>query len=425
MKTGTILLSSLCALTAITLVSAQDSLNVSQVGQIILPVNQLVLQNNHAYTSSGSDRVFYDVDVSNPAAPFVADSCSIGYIGQYPGWNTCLHGDYAYIPGYSHLSIVDLNQMAQVYFDTSGQNLRLEKMAVSGDMACAIGSDSTWEQMIFKVLGFDGYMPYVVGECIFTSPYSPREIVIQGNYAYLACDLYGLQIVNISDPTHPTMAGHLYTPGYAWGLAVQGNYVYMAEHYAGLRIIDVSDPEAPHQVGTCILTGSTQGVAVIGSTAYVADGVTGGLRIVDVSDPTTPIEIGWYDSPGCAHHLAVNGGYIYMADYPYLGIYNFVTTLPVPPPAPVPSAAAFALGSAYPNPFNPSTVIRYQTQQASQVSLKIYDTAGRLVETLADSWREAGSYQTVFDGAEFPAGIYLYRLTAGSRGATGKMALVK
>jgi hypothetical protein len=85
----------------------------------------------------------------------------------------------------------------------------------------------------------------------------------------------------------------------------------------------------------------------------------------------------------------------------------------------------FALQGAYPNPFNPATDIRYQIPDARHVSLKVYDTAGRLVAILADGWQEAGTHQATFNGSNLASGVYLYTLTTGSNHAAGKMVLMK
>jgi hypothetical protein len=86
---------------------------------------------------------------------------------------------------------------------------------------------------------------------------------------------------------------------------------------------------------------------------------------------------------------------------------------------------SFALVGASPNPFNPSTAISYQLSANSFVSLKVYDTAGRLVATLVNGMRETGTHQVTFDGSNLASGVYLYSLTAGSYSATGKMVLLK
>ncbi len=93
--------------------------------------------------------------------------------------------------------------------------------------------------------------------------------------------------------------------------------------------------------------------------------------------------------------------------------------------APRATPGELALLRAYPNPFNPSTVASFELRVPSQVSLKVYDTAGRLVATLVDGWREAGVQEVTFDGSGLAAGIYIYRLTTGEFTASGKMVLMK
>ena len=78
-----------------------------------------------------------------------------------------------------------------------------------------------------------------------------------------------------------------------------------------------------------------------------------------------------------------------------------------------------------PNPFNPSTTIRFDLPAAGQVSLAVYDVSGRLVATLADGLRQAGAHEVTFDGSGLASGVYLYRISAGQRTATGKMVLLK
>jgi len=87
--------------------------------------------------------------------------------------------------------------------------------------------------------------------------------------------------------------------------------------------------------------------------------------------------------------------------------------------------AQFALGGAYPNPFNPSTVASFELPDASYVSLRVYDTAGKLIATLVNGWRQAGSHEETFDGTGLPSGVYLLRLEAGKYSAVQKMVLLK
>jgi len=85
----------------------------------------------------------------------------------------------------------------------------------------------------------------------------------------------------------------------------------------------------------------------------------------------------------------------------------------------------YTLGQNHPNPFNPITAISYQLPADSYVSLRVYDTAGRLVMTVVNGWRAAGSYEATFDGSSLASGIYVYRLEAGNFSAVKKMILMK
>jgi len=83
------------------------------------------------------------------------------------------------------------------------------------------------------------------------------------------------------------------------------------------------------------------------------------------------------------------------------------------------------LMSAYPNPFNPSTVISYQLQDANNTKLTIFDMQGREVTKLVDGYRNAGSHEVTFDGSGLASGIYFAGLSAGDLIQIKKLLLLK
>src|SRR4030095_589340 len=85
----------------------------------------------------------------------------------------------------------------------------------------------------------------------------------------------------------------------------------------------------------------------------------------------------------------------------------------------------FNLTQNFPNPFNPSTTIKYSVPVNSQVSLKVYNTTGQVVATLAEGMQDAGNYEISFNASNFSSGVYYYRLSAGSFTETRKMTLIK
>jgi hypothetical protein len=95
------------------------------------------------------------------------------------------------------------------------------------------------------------------------------------------------------------------------------------------------------------------------------------------------------------------------------------------------SPARFHLYAPVPNPFNPTTLIRYDLATASTVSLRIYDVTGNLVRKLVDGvHQEADTHAVLWNGTDergqgVAAGLYFYRLTTESFTAMGKMVLVR
>jgi len=85
----------------------------------------------------------------------------------------------------------------------------------------------------------------------------------------------------------------------------------------------------------------------------------------------------------------------------------------------------YRLYNNYPNPFNPSTTIRYELKQEGSVSLKIYDVLGREVAALVNERQSAGPHAVVFDATRFATGAYFYTLHAGAFVKTEKMMVLK
>ena len=80
----------------------------------------------------------------------------------------------------------------------------------------------------------------------------------------------------------------------------------------------------------------------------------------------------------------------------------------------------------YPNPFNPTTTIRYALVEEENVRIEVFDILGRRVQTLVDNEQQSAGWYTVeFDGSALASGTYIYRLVAGNEIKTGKMMLVK
>ncbi len=85
----------------------------------------------------------------------------------------------------------------------------------------------------------------------------------------------------------------------------------------------------------------------------------------------------------------------------------------------------YSLTQNFPNPFNPSTIIKFNLAKAGFASLKLYDVLGKEVASILSSELEAGPYEVSFDASNLPSGTYFYTLTSGSFTETRKMLLLK
>jgi hypothetical protein len=85
----------------------------------------------------------------------------------------------------------------------------------------------------------------------------------------------------------------------------------------------------------------------------------------------------------------------------------------------------FVLLQNHPNPFNPSTTIRFDLAADRDVSLKVYNALGQVVSELVSGHRPAGRYSVAWDASGFASGVYFYRLEAGSFVQTRKLIVLK
>lgn len=102
------------------------------------------------------------------------------------------------------------------------------------------------------------------------------------------------------------------------------------------------------------------------------------------------------------------------------------TTTGAPPIA----SNALTLHPNHPNPFNPSTTIRFELAARGRVTLRVYDVRGALVRTLLDETRDAGAGSASWNGRDdagrvVSSGLYFYRIESNGESRTRKMMLLK
>lgn len=87
----------------------------------------------------------------------------------------------------------------------------------------------------------------------------------------------------------------------------------------------------------------------------------------------------------------------------------------------------------YPNPYNPTTKIKFSIANVGDedfrplqtVKLIVYDILGREIETLVNEYLKPGNYEAEFNAKGFTSGVYYYRIESGNFSDTKKMILLK
>ncbi len=86
---------------------------------------------------------------------------------------------------------------------------------------------------------------------------------------------------------------------------------------------------------------------------------------------------------------------------------------------------SFGIAQNFPNPFNPTTKIKYTIPTTSHVQIEIFDVIGRRISLLVDKDLTPGTYHSIWDASSFSSGVYFYRIRTDSFTQTRSMTLIK
>ena len=85
----------------------------------------------------------------------------------------------------------------------------------------------------------------------------------------------------------------------------------------------------------------------------------------------------------------------------------------------------FSISAAYPNPFNPTTQMSLTLNSVADVSVKVFNMTGQLVDVIANGQMDKGSYSLTWDGTNVSSGVYFIKTEVGSEIHSQKIMLVK
>jgi len=153
--------------------------------------------------------------------------------------------------------------------------------------------------------------------------FSPSDIYIDGNYAYIAGGYNGVHVFNIQNPLEPVWLKSVALPNEAYSIVVSNGYAYVAVYETGLVIIDVNPLSSASIIQTIPMTNPLQ-VSVWNGWAYVCE--DNYLHIIDITPPeTATLEVSFTNPSNIAGFEATNG-------YAYLAHYDGFSIIDVDPP---------------------------------------------------------------------------------------------
>jgi hypothetical protein len=258
------------------------------------------------------------------------------------------------------------------------------------------------------------------------------QVIVEDDLAYVAAGNGGLLIYDVSDPAAPVPVGSLALP-FCTGVAFENDHVFLTKPSTNsdLFVVDVSNPVAPLLVATVPLPDRFYRATVHAGTVYATKGSSTGTAIVDISSPSEAKLLYHRVFPVWTNGAVASGEVLFVGASPGLAIMPLQCPSASGVDQTMPPPVLLRLGQNEPNPFNPLTTIRYDLAHPQQVSLRVYDMAGRLVRTLVgNQWHEAGPHAVNWagrdsDGRIVAAGVYRYSLEGEGFRESRSMLLLK
>ncbi|HOC43626.1 MAG TPA: hypothetical protein PKJ99_11485 [Thermoanaerobaculales bacterium] len=284
------------------LVDLADPSNPVELGSVVLPgvVGSVELTATHAWVAAGPAGLI-GVAVTDPRLPEVVSVQPASPAGEeWVAVDVDVAEGVAYLSEsvvrpwgqYTRLRIVDVSvpdAPADIgSYWAQGQTYASVVIAVNGLVLLGASND------LIVVDVSTPEHPRAIGR--YTMYGDPRDAVVSGETVF-ALDGGGVEVLNISDPSHPVSAAYLPTGSRGAALALEGDLLIVGgpDWYEwgdpfGAWIYDVSPPWLPTQLGFVETPAPVAGLAADGGLMLAAAG-SAGLRVIDFSRPTQPVEM--------------------------------------------------------------------------------------------------------------------------------------
>lgn len=254
--------------------------------------------------------------------------------------------------------------------------------------------------------------------CTLNTPGRVSDLCVRDTLAYLADD-DSLLIMNISNPYNPVIIGHISIPGSgAYDVWVTGNYAFVTEEdlFGGqgkVNMIDITDPTSPTLVEQISMAATPYGLFVLNDKVYVAaddwwspgrkkgEGradIEGGIRIIHWEEPDSMSLLARFDTPGRCRDIFVVDSFIYIAAWDSFMIYKYITTgITENEKKYLEPISSFEV---YPNPAIKNVSCELEFRQSCRLNLIVYDKIGRKVRDIHRGSIVAGRTIFIWDGED-------------------------
>jgi hypothetical protein len=257
-----------------------------------------------------------------------------------------------------------------------------------------------------------------------------EALEVQDNYLYLVDwkpfedeDTKGLYIFDISDPLNPFLVKRFADiNSKANDVAVQGNYAYLADGLGGMEVIDVSNVNEPFIAGYLYTPDGSTAIDVEGNYAYLANYINGGIQVADISFPHNPLNAGFYHPTGVfALGATIAGSYVYVSDG--IGGFQIYDNLIITGI----DQAGIAGGPdvhLFPNPTQAEVNISFETTQDAYCEVIVLDVTGRVVASIHEGMLLPEKHRFVWDGQQ-SAVTYMVKVRMDNEVTYSKLIVMK
>ena len=346
-----------------------------------------------------------------------------------PAVEMALYGDYLYVANLqSGLQIINV------------ENSEFPYIVDSISFPDVVLDVTVYNNILFVSAGSYGLVIYDISipwNPEYLSHYDTPDFAIQtilwGDYAFIADRYSGLQILNISNPNSPqfvTVFSYLGSNTLYNSMCLQNEHIYLADGYGYFEIVNITDPANPMLAGQYFNSAETKDIEVVGDFILLANGDQG-LQVVNVSDAANPYWVTSFENSALSTKIDIKDSRILIADYYSLLWLNYsiLTDINIEN-GNLYKYSDYHLYPNYPNPFNHSTLIKYDIPRRSHVTITIYNILGQKITTLLDQEIPQGNYSVAWDGRNshgitVSSGIYYCRLSFGNVQSAVKVIYLK